>query len=130
MMSHRLANDEEPTTVTLRQIRLASLVKWQTFVFFVLGIFAGIIYTTSFAITGRISGIVIVWYFLLTPLMYALVGLISSMILGLVYNSVANRVGGLQVDVVTNKKPVPPPPPESWEGTLSKINEREPLGRA
>ena len=130
MKSHRLANDEEPTTVTLRQIRLASLVKWQTFVFFVLGVFAGIIYTTSFAITGQISGIVIVWYLLLTPLMYALVGFISSMILGVVYNSVANRIGGLQVDIVTNKKPVPPPPPEFWEGTLPKINEREPLGRA
>src|SRR2546422_2504845 len=129
MKSPLLTDDEEPTTVTLQQIRLASLVKWQTFVFFVLGIFAGIIYTTSFAITGQISGIVIVWYFLLTPLMYALVGLISSMILGLVYNSVANRLGGLQVDVVLQKNPVPPPPPERWEGTLPRINELETLGR-
>jgi hypothetical protein len=130
MESNLLTDNEGPTRVTLRHICLASLVKWQTFVFFVLGIFAGIIYTTSFAITGQISGVVIVWYFLLTPLMYALVGLISSVIVGLAYNVVASRTGGIQVDIVTQKNPVPPPPPERWEGTLPKIDERETVGRA
>jgi hypothetical protein len=118
-----LTNDEEPTKVSLQRIRVASLAKWQTFAFFVLGIFAGIAYTTSFAVAGQISGIVVVWYFLLTPVMYAVVGLVSSIIFGLVYNSVAGRGGGIEVEVRYLRTCVPPPPPERWEGVLPKINE-------
>lgn len=107
MNSRLLPDNEEPTKVTLRRIGLASLAKWLTLAFFVLGIFAGIVYTTSFAITGQISGIVIVWYVLLTPVMYAVVGFISSMIFGLIYNSVAGRVGGIEIETVTFSDGVP-----------------------
>ena len=113
--------DDQPTKVTLQRIGLASFAKWQTFGFFILGIFAGIVYTTSFAITGQISGIVIVWYFLLTPLMYAIVGLISSLILGVIYNSTAARIGGVEFDIAPKHFPAPPRPPERWEGNLPRI---------
>lgn len=117
--------ENQPTTVTLRRIRVASLVRWQTFGFFILGMFAGIVYTTSFAVYGRIRGVVLLWYVVLTPFLYAVVGLLSSLVVGLIYNSVAERLGGLEFEVVTTELPLPPPPPDRWEGKLPPILERD-----
>jgi len=46
------ANDREPIRVTLQQIGLVSFIKWQTFAFFILGIFAGLVYTVWLALAG------------------------------------------------------------------------------
>ena len=126
MNSFPPANDREPIRVTLQQIGLVSFIKWQTFAFFILGIFAGLVYTGWLALAGQITGRAVVWYFLVTTLSYVVLGFISSAILGV--NSLAPSIGGVRFYIVAHNNPLPPPPPERWEATLPKINDRkEPL---
>lgn len=107
--------------VMIQRINIVSFTKWLTFVFFVLGIFAGIIYTTSFAISGQISGIVIIWYLLLTPILYTLVGIITSLIICITYNSLNTVLGGIVIEVSNSTFDFdsPPPPPENWSDNSS-----------
>jgi hypothetical protein len=116
--------------VTIQHLGLTSFVKWQTLGFFILGILAGILYTAWFAITGQITGWTIVWYFPMTCVVYAIMGVICSTLLGVIYNSIAGKIGGMQFDIVTHNNPVPPLPPARWEGTLPKIENPESLERA
>ena len=123
-------NDNEPIHVTLEQIGLASFVKWQTLGFLVLGMLAGLLYSGWAALANRTISTSLVWYFLVTSISYVILGLVSSTILGILYNSLAGRFGGMRFDVVTHNNPMPPLPPERWEGTLPKINDPETLDRA
>jgi hypothetical protein len=111
----------EPIRVTLRHIGLTSFVKWQTLAFSCWGILAGVICTAWFTLQGQLHGRAIASYFLVTVLIYAIPGLIGSIILAVIYNSVARKIGGLEFDIVTKNKPTPSPPPVPWEGTLPKI---------
>jgi hypothetical protein len=120
----------EVIRVTLRHIGLTSFVKWQTLAFSFWGILAGVICTAWLALQGQLHGRAIASYFLATVLIYAIPGLIGSIILAAIYNSVARKIGGLEFDFVTKNKPVQPPQRAPWEGTLPKINKPETPGRA
>jgi len=125
-----LTKDNEPIHVTLEQIGLASFVKWQTLGFLVLGVLAGLLYSGWAALANRTISSSLVWYFLVTSISYVILGVVSSTILGVLYNALAGRFGGMRFDVVTHNNPMPPLPPERWEGTLPKINDPETLNRA
>jgi len=123
-------NDNNTIQVTVEQIGLAAFVKWQTLGFLVLGVLAGLLYTGWASLANRALSSSLVWYFLVTTISYVILGVISSTILGILYNSLAWRFGGMRFDVTTQDNPIPPLPPERWEGTLPKINDPETLGRA
>ena len=123
-------NDSETTHVTVEQIGLASFVKWQTLGFLVMGVLAGLLYSGWAALANQTFSTSLIWYFLVTAVSYVILGVVSSTILGVLYNSLAGRFGGMRFDVVTRNNPVPPLPPERWEGALPKINDPQPLERA
>ena len=127
MTSQLSSPGNEPTELRIRRINVASLAKWVTFSFLVLGVFAGIIYTTSFALRQQISPIVMLWYFVLTPFLYAVVGLISSIIIGTIYNRVADKMGGIVVaaNIGMENYSVPPPPPHEWDTHSSTSDSEE-----
>lgn len=118
-----LTNDNETIHVTVEQIGLASFVKWQTLGFLVLGVLAGLLYSGWAALANRTISSSLIWYFLVTSISYVILGVVSSTILGILYNSLAGKFGGMRFDVVTRNNPMPPLPPERWEGTLPKIND-------
>ena len=123
----------EPTRVTIRRIGLGPYIKWYTLAFAVLGVTVSAMCTVWYILDGQLRGKAIVSYFLVVVLYYAVPGLIGSILFAVIYNSVANRVGGLQFDIVVRTPatpPTPPPPPEHWEGTLPKINVPDPPERA
>jgi len=102
--------------MVLRRVGMMSAAKWMTLAFFVLGIFAGIVYTASFVVYGQISGIVIIWYLLLTPILYAVVGLIASLIICVLYNQLNRALGGIVLELSDPRIgfELPPPPPKEW----------------
>lgn len=102
--------------MVLRRVGVKSAASWMTAAFFVLGIFAGIVYTASFAASGQISGIVILWYLLLTPILYAVVGLIAALIICVLYNQLNRTFGGIVLELADSRISfeLPPPPPERW----------------
>ena len=116
-------NENETVHVTVEQIGLASFVKWQTLGFLVLGVLAGLLYAGWAALAYGTMASSFIWYFLVTSVSYVILGVVSSTILGVLYNSLAVRFGGLRFDIVTHKNPIPPLPPERWEGTLPKIDD-------
>jgi hypothetical protein len=122
MKSSPPTNTNEPIRVTLQHVGLASFVKWQTLAFFIMGVLAGLVYTVWLALAGQITGRTVVWYFLITTFSYVVLGVVSSTILGVIFNSLAPRIGGMRFNVVADNNPLPPPPPERWEDTLPKIN--------
>ena len=127
-MKSMAPNDNESIHVTLQHVGLSSFVKWQTLAFFIMGVFAGLVYTVWLALAGQITGRGVIWYFLVTTFSYVVLGLISSTILGVIYNSFAPSIGGMRFDIIARNTPLPPPPPERWEGALPKINDpNEPL---
>jgi hypothetical protein len=128
MKSMPPTNDNESIHVTLQHVGLSSFVKWQTLAFFIMGVLAGFVYTVWLALAGQITGRGVIWYFLVTTFSYVVLGLISSTILGVIYNSLAPSIGGMRFDIIAHNNPLPPPPPQGWEDALPKINDRnEPL---
>jgi ABC-type Fe3+ transport system permease subunit len=122
--------ENETVQVTVEQIGLAPFVKWQTLGFLVMGVLAGLLYSGWAALANRTFTSSLIWYSLVTTVSYVILGVVSSTILGVLYNSLAARFGGMRFVVVTQHSPPPPPPPERWEGTLPKINEPDSRGRA
>ena len=103
-------------------------MKWQTLAFCVFGTLVGLISSAWYVIVGQLTGKGTVWYSFLIALYYAVPGFISSVIFGVIYNSLAGRLGGLELEIVTHSEVKPPQPAERWEGSLPKINEqKEPL---
>lgn len=43
--------------------------------------------------------------FCLLPLLYAAIGFVSGGIIGLIYNAVASRLGGIEVELVSTREP-------------------------
>src|SRR6267378_4948360 len=115
---------DEPIRVTIRRMGLGPYIKWYTLAFAVLGFTASAMCTAWYVLDGQLRGKAILSYFFVVVLYYAGPGLIGSILFAVIYNSVAGRIGGLQFDIVVRtpaSSPIPPPPPEHWEGTLPKI---------
>ena len=125
-----LPSTDEPIRVTIRRIGLGRYIKWYTLAFTVLGLTVAAMCTAWYTLDGQLRGKAIVSYFLVIVLYYAVPGLIGSILFAVIYNSFAGRFGGLQFDIVVQRAPVPPSPPERWEGTLPKINDADKTGRA
>lgn len=103
-------------TMVLKHVSVLSAAAWLTAAFFVLGIFAGMIYTASFSYSGQISGMVVIWYLLLTPVLYACVGLFAALIICVLYNNLNGVFGGIALELAdpNGSFESPPLPPSQW----------------
>jgi hypothetical protein len=123
-------NENETIQVTVERVGLSTFVKWQTLGFLVLGVLTGLLYSGWAALANRTVSTSLVWYFFVTSISYVILGVVSSTVRGVLYDSLATRFGGMRFAFITHHNPIPPPPPERWEGTLPKINDRDLPGRA
>jgi hypothetical protein len=122
-------NDLSPTNetirVTIRRFALGPYLKWNTLALMVCGSTAAAMCTAWYLLAGQLSGKAIFGYFFVILLNYAVAGVIGSLLFAVIYNSLAGRIAGIQLDIVVQKTSATPSRPEGWSGTLPKINDAD-----
>lgn len=87
---------------TIKRFKIRSVAKVLAVLFAFTGFINAVIYTIIFLFGGRsrIGGIVIyAMLFVLLPLVYALIGLVTGFILAFLYNFIAGKFGGVQIEL-------------------------------
>ena len=100
--------------VMLKRVGILSVAKWQCFLSLLFGFITGIIFGAyAYMVTGLTVPQVLIIYLILFPIAYGVIGFVSSLIGGVIYNSLAGTVGGMlmEFEEVPTEKPLPPPPP-------------------
>ncbi|MGY4884413.1 MAG: DUF3566 domain-containing protein [Nanobdellota archaeon] len=91
--------------VVLKKVGILSMAKIQAILMLIIGLFLGIIYailaTTVDASQYSASPIVILgwWSILVIPVIYGVLGFIIGVIGAWLYNIVAKKVGGIEVEL-------------------------------
>jgi hypothetical protein len=99
----------------LRRVGILSVAKWQAFLGLLSGLFAGVIYAGYYSIYYRtLNAGVVSSYLLGTPIIYAGIAFLATVIGGVVYNSLAGTLGGmvLEFDSPRDEYDLPPQPSE------------------
>jgi len=101
--------------MTVRRVGIKAVAVWATLAFFLLGIFAGVLNTGWFLYSGQIGGTFFIWYLVITPVLYAGVGMITALIICVLYNSLNSAFGSIGLELVApTSVELPPPPPSQW----------------
>jgi len=101
----------------LKRVGILSVAKWQTFLGFLSGLFAGVAYAGWYFVYYRtLSAGIVSWYLLATPILYGVVTFLATVIGGVVYNSLAESLGGmvLEFDNPRDEYDQPPLPSEDF----------------
>lgn len=108
------------TKMTVRRVGIKAVAVWVTLAFFILGIFAGVLYTAWFLYSGQISGTFFIWYLVVTPVFYAGVGLTTALIICVLYNSLNSAFGTVRLELIApTSAELPPVPPSQWNSPAS-----------
>src|SRR4051812_6171602 len=101
--------------VTIKRIGFKHFVKWHTISSLTTGIFAGAIYSaiTAYFYSGEILLGYLFFYIIGFPVIYFILGLLTAGIFTLLYNSLNDSLGSLEIEVATEdeKQNLPPAPP-------------------
>lgn len=101
--------------VMLKRVGILSVAKWQTLLMFICGIFAAIFYGVTLLFYGIRDIKLITFYTISLPLTYGLIGFITTVIGGFIYNAFADSIGGMILELETVEKEfLPPPPPQEF----------------
>lgn len=103
--------------VTLKRIDIFSVIKWHAVTGLISGILIGSIYfgiaLYSSSQTALRYGF---YYFIGIPLIYCFVTAAGSLVGGILYNVLSDKVGGMKFEVESENTEhnLPPPPPKTW----------------
>jgi len=101
----------------IKKIHIFTLAKVQALIFLVLGFLNASFYTLMLILGQRVDagrfggqinrlGIGVVILFILMPIFYTVIGFVSGLVLGFVYNLIARFVGGVKIEIEENKNVV------------------------
>ncbi len=86
--------------ITLKRINIISSVKWHVLSSLVSGFFVGIIYSAIGYFMSKENALgYLFWYVLGIPIFYLAVGLLTSVAMAFLYNTLSDSVGGLQFEM-------------------------------
>jgi len=108
------------TKMIVRRVGIKAVAAWVTLAFFILGIFAGVLSTAWFLYSGQTSGTFFIWYLVITPVLYAGVGMITALIICVLYNYLNSAFGSIGLELVApTSAELPPLPPSQWNSPAS-----------
>ncbi|HEY0547765.1 MAG TPA: hypothetical protein VGC91_20465 [Pyrinomonadaceae bacterium] len=103
------------TRMMLKRVGILSVAKWQALLMFILGILSGLYEALSLIYINRANIRYAGYYILITPVAWSILAFIATALGGLLYNALAESVGGMVLYLEdTETEFLPPPPPTEF----------------
>src|SRR5437016_2074755 len=98
-------------SMKLKRVGVLSVAMWHGLYSLIFAIFLGIAFTAyTYLSMGAVSPSYLLYYWVVTPLIYCPLGFISYGLVAILYNAVAGSVGGIKVEFDNDGHDAPPPP--------------------